>query len=83
MMDYAWMPLVYFSILGIVSWSSVSESSNIRGFKNIEMKLPKLFNMDFTVKMSNVYDIALPKQIDKGWPFRCSLKYEQIRQLMH
>ena len=42
--------LLYF--LCIMGWSSVFESSNIRGLQEIAMGQPKLFNADFAVKTS-------------------------------
>ena len=46
------MSIIYFPFLCIMGWSSVFESSNIRGLQDIAMGQPKLFNADFAVKTS-------------------------------
>ena len=48
------MSIIFFPFLCmmIMGWSSVFESSNIRGLQDIEMRQPKPFNADFAVKMS-------------------------------
>ena len=45
------MSLIYYFILCIIGWSLASQSNSIRGFQDIEMRLPKLFNAYFTGKM--------------------------------
>ena len=45
------MSLIYFFILCIIGWSLASQSNSIRGFQDIEMRLPKLFNTNFIGKM--------------------------------
>ena len=44
--------VVSIAVLCIIGWSLMSESSNIRGFQYIKIWLPKLFNVDFSVKTS-------------------------------
>ena len=37
--------------MSITGWSLVSQSSRIKGFQDIKMRLPKLFKANFSVKM--------------------------------
>ena len=46
------MALVYISILCVTSWVSASESSGIRGFQDIKMRLSQLLNANFAVRKS-------------------------------
>ena len=51
----------YFFILCIMGWGLVSKSSSSRGFQDIEMRLPKLFNTNLAVKMMEFWWYCLSK----------------------
>ena len=51
----------YFFILCIMGWGLVSKSSSSRGFQDIEMRVPKLFNTNLAIKMMEFWWYCLSK----------------------